>query len=219
MEILDRVEVRGTAALNSDVCHHYPQIVDAGLQRGWEWMGHGTTNSEPLQGLDESREKAVIETVTNTIQDATGRPPKGWLGPKVIETAITPDLLSEAGYTYVCDWCSDEQPFPMRTRSGSILAMPYAREVNDIPLFVRKGFTGQQFYDLVCDQFDVLYQEGGYSGRVMCIALHPFLSGHPFRARWVQKALEYIVGHEGVWKSSGGEIADWYLEHYQGLAT
>ena len=45
MEVMERHGVRGTVALNSDVCREYPRIIEEGKKLGWEWMGHGITNS------------------------------------------------------------------------------------------------------------------------------------------------------------------------------
>jgi len=123
-------------------------------------------------------------------------------------------LLAEAGVSYVADWVADDQPFPMRVKSGRMISVPYSQEMNDIPVFARKGLTPEQFYQVVCDQFDVLYEEGEQSGRVMALALHPFLSGHPFRAKWLDRALQHISTHQDVWLTTGGEIASWYYEHY-----
>lgn len=214
MEVLDKYQLRATVALNSDVCRFYPQIIEAGVARKWEWMGHGVTNSERLSGLDEATERETVREVVETIAAATGSRPAGWLSPGLTETYHTPDLLAEAGITYLADWCVDDQPFPMRVRTGRMISIPYSQELNDIPAFIRKGMTPEDFYRTICDQFDVLYEEGARSGRVMALALHPFLSGHPFRARWLGKALEHITSHEGVWLATGGEIADWYYEHY-----
>lgn len=218
MEVLDKYGLRATVALNADVCRLYPQVIVAGVQRSWEWMGHGVTNSERLTGLDEEAERQLIRGVVDTIAESTGRAPRGWLGPGLAETANTPDLLAEAGITYVADWCADDQPFPMRVRSGRLISVPYSQELNDIPAFMRKGLTPEQFCQQVCDQFDVLYEEGERSGRVMALALHPFLSGHPFRAKWLDKALGYITDHSDVWFATGGEIADWYYQHHYDAA-
>jgi allantoinase len=49
-------------------------------KRGWEFMGHGTTNSENLAGLTPEKEKEVIQYVLKTIEQSTGKPPRGWLG-------------------------------------------------------------------------------------------------------------------------------------------
>jgi hypothetical protein len=64
------------------------------------------------------------------------------------------------------------------------------------------------------DQFDVLYQEGERGGRVMALSLHPYLIGHPYRAKWLDQALAYVREHDAVWLATGGEIADWYYERY-----
>jgi hypothetical protein len=47
-EVLDRYEIRATAALNSDVCLHHPEIIEEGEKRQWEWMGHNQSNSRRL---------------------------------------------------------------------------------------------------------------------------------------------------------------------------
>jgi peptidoglycan/xylan/chitin deacetylase (PgdA/CDA1 family) len=184
------------------------------VERRWEWLGHGITNSYRLVQMGEDEERAIIQEVVRTITDATGAAPTGWLGPGLSETYNTPDLLAEAGITYLCDWCVDDQPFPMRVRSGRMINVPYSQELNDIPVFMRKGHTAEQFCQMICDQFDVLYEEGARSGRVMAVALHPYLTGHPFRSKWLDKALSYVTGHDKVWLTTGGEIARWYYDHY-----
>ena len=47
--------MRGTVALNSDVCREYPRIIEEGKKLGWEWMGHGITNSILLSKPDRGR--------------------------------------------------------------------------------------------------------------------------------------------------------------------
>ncbi|HZU07927.1 MAG TPA: polysaccharide deacetylase family protein [Chloroflexota bacterium] len=210
MAILDKYGVRATVALNAEVCDHYPLIVQEGVKRGWEFMGHGLTNSQRLAGLSEAEEREVIARTLARIEQAVGRRPRGWLGPGLAETWRTPDLLAEAGIEYVGDWCADDQPFPMRVARGELIAMPYTVELNDIPLFLHHHFTGQQFYEAIRDQFDVLYQEGRESGRVMAIALHPFITGVPHRAKYLDQALAYVTGHRHVWLATGSEILDAY---------
>lgn len=214
MDLLDKYRLRATVALNSDVCRFYPEIIKAGMERQWEWMGHGVTNSEFLKGMDEERERATIREVVDTIAQSTGQPPRGWLGPARAETHRTPDLLAEAGIIYLGDWCVDDQPFPLRVKTGRMLSVPYSHEINDFGAFLIKNLPAERFYQMICDQFDVLYEEGARSGRVMNLALHPFLSGQPYQAKWVDQALAYIVSHAGVWLTTGGEIAGWYYEHY-----
>ena len=56
---------------------------------------------------------------------------------------------------------------------------------------------------MICRTFDVLYREGETSGRVMPIALHPYISGVPHRIGALDAALEYICRHPGVWRTTG----------------
>ena len=62
-----------------------------------------------------------------------GQPPAGWLSPWIAETLHTPDLLQEAGYSYLMDWCMDDQPVWLQTRGGHILSLPYPRRSTTVP--------------------------------------------------------------------------------------
>ncbi|MBA2529397.1 MAG: polysaccharide deacetylase family protein [Euzebyales bacterium] len=218
MDVLDRYSMRASVMLNSDVCEHYPQIIEAGRERGWRWLAHGKNNSIFHTGMAEDEERAYLSEVTDTIAQATGRAPKGWLGPALTETFNTPRLLAELGFDYVCDWCNDDQPYPLRLDRGRLVSVPYSIEVNDIPLFVGQGISGEAFYRVLVDQFDVLYAEGADSGRVMGIGLHPFLVGLPFRITYLERALAYIAGHDDVWLTTSDEIVEHYLSVQQGEA-
>jgi peptidoglycan/xylan/chitin deacetylase (PgdA/CDA1 family) len=219
MEALDELGLRASVMLNSDACAAYPQIIEAGVKRDWAWIAHGKNNSIFEAGMSPDEERAYLTDVVQTIEGATGTRPKGWLGPALTETLHTPEILAELGLTYVCDWCCDDQPFPLNVRSGPMLSLPYSIEVNDIPLFVGKSLSGEDFYRIVVDQFEVLYEEAQASGRVMSLGLHPFIVGLPFRHPYLKRALEYIVGHDGVWATTSDEIADWYLQRYHEQAT
>lgn len=210
-EILDKHGIRASVLLNSDVCKYYPEIIEEGNKRNWIWLAHGKNNSTLQAGMDIDQERAYLTDIVTTLKKSTGKQPRGWLGPALSETFNTPDLLEELGITYVCDWCNDDQPFKLNTKRGKMISVPYSIEVNDIPLFVGKSFSGEDFYQLLVDQFDVLYEEGKHTGRVMCVALHPFVTGLPFRSKYLDKALAYITSHRDVWLPTSDEIAEWYV--------
>ena len=67
-------------------------------------------NSEHQNDLNEAGEAALIAEATDTIARHEGKPPAGWLSPGVNPSDVTPDLLQEAGYTYILDWPMDDQP-------------------------------------------------------------------------------------------------------------
>lgn len=214
MEVLDKHEIRASVLLNADVCKKQPEIIEQGNKRKWEWLGHGLTNNLALNDYPPEDEQRIIREVTETIASSTGKKPKGWLGPGLIETFNTPDLLAAEGYEYVCDWGCDDQPIPMRVKSGRMIVVPYEQGINDINIFLRRNHTPEEYLRMVCDQFDALYEEGAKSARVMAIPLHPFIIGFPFRIRYLDKALEYICSHKDVWRATGWEIAEWFYKNY-----
>jgi peptidoglycan/xylan/chitin deacetylase (PgdA/CDA1 family) len=96
--------------------------------------------------------------------------------------------------------------------NNGLYSIPYSIELNDMPLFNMPSISIDDFYRRICETFDVLYEEGERNGRVMAIALHPFLIGVPHRIRTLDRALQYIAGHGKVWFATGSEIIDAYRE-------
>jgi allantoinase len=213
IEIFDRHGVRPSALLNADVGEHYPQIIEAGNARDWVWLAHGKNNSRLHTGMAEDEERAVLAGVVDTIERDTGRRPRGWLGPGLTETFNTPRLLAELGLRYVLDWTNDDQPYPLNV--PGMLSVPYSVELNDLGLFIAQGLSGRDVVQLIEDQLDQLHADAAHSGRVMALALHPFVIGQPFRAKYLDQALDHITNHPDVWVTTSDEIA----EHYDNQAT
>ncbi|WP_278263708.1 polysaccharide deacetylase family protein [Nocardia sp. AG03] len=204
IEAFDRHGVRPSVLLNSDVAENYPQIIAAGKARDWAWLAHGKNNST-VQTEVEAHERAYLTEVVETIEKATGRRPRGWMGPALSETFQTPALLAELGLDYVLDWTGDDQPFPLNV--PGMLSLPYTVELNDLGLFTAHSISGPDFVQIVKDQLDQLHADSEHSGRVLSLALHPFVTGQAFRLKCLDQALEYVVNHPGVWNTTADDIA------------
>lgn len=210
MNLFRKYDIRSTVALNSDVCDHHPEIIEACKALDWEFMGHNRTNLARLNEIPPEEERETIRHVLERIERATGKRPVGWLGSGLQETWNTLDYLIEEGCTYVADWVNDDQPYMMYPGGKPIVSVPYSYELNDMAAVVRSKSTPLEFERMIKDQFDVLYEEGADSGRVMAIAVHPFVMGQAHRMAPLERALKYVCGFEGVWKATGSEIADHY---------
>jgi allantoinase len=130
------------------------------------------------------------------------------MGPALTETFHTPALLAELGLSYVLDWTNDDQPY--RLNVPGMLSVPYTVELNDLGIFTAHGRTGQEFLQMFTDHFDQLYADSADSGRVMALALHPFVIGQPSRTKYLDQALAYVANHPGVWLTTSDEIAEHY---------
>jgi peptidoglycan/xylan/chitin deacetylase (PgdA/CDA1 family) len=197
-----------TLLVNSTLYDHCPELVTAFRRDGAEVAAHGRTNSEAQAGLDEGAERALIDEATQTIARHEGRAPAGWLGPWIAETERTPDLLQEAGYRYVLDWCADDQPVWLATRSGRLLAVPYPQELNDSSAIVGRRVGAAEFADMIVDQFEEMLGQCAGQTLVLGVALHPYIVGQPFRLRHLRRALAHIgLSRPEVWATTAGAIA------------
>lgn len=204
IDALDRHGIRPSVLLNTAVIEHHPQIVAAGVERNWAWLAHGQTNSILHTGLAVDEERRILTSIADDIADATGRRPLGWMGPGLTETAHTSELLAELGFHYVLDWTNDDQPYPLTV--PGMLSVPYSVELNDLLIF-GKGFTGGEFVQMVIDQYEQLHADSATSGRVMALALHPFVIGQPFRHKYFDQVLQFLAAQPDVWLTTSDEIA------------
>jgi peptidoglycan/xylan/chitin deacetylase (PgdA/CDA1 family) len=214
-ELFARLKLPVSLIVNSRMCEEAPQAIAA--FENAEIVGHGRSNSERQGTLSEAEEKRLIEETTATISRHAGKSPQGWLGPWISQSPLTPDLLQEAGYRYMLDWCHDDQPTWMKTRKGRILSVPHPQELNDIPQIVARKREGGEFARMIVDAFEVMRAECERRPLVMGIALHPYIVGWPHRFKHLAKALEHIAiqADDKVWLTTAGEIAD----HAAGLPS
>ncbi len=211
LELFDALDLPVSLLLNSQVYDHCPEVVAAFRRRGDEIVGHGRTNSEHQNDFDEAGETALIREATEAITRHEGRAPKGWLSPGVNPSLWTPDLLQEAGYTYILDWPMDDQPVWLKTRNGRILSVPYPHEVNDIPMIALHHGSAAGFADAIIDNFDEMIGQSRHQPLVYGVALHAFIVGQPFRLRHLRRALEHVRRHaDRVWFATTGAIAEHY---------
>ena len=208
-EAFDQRQIRPTLALNADVISIYPRVAAAARERRWEFMGHGEVQM-PIHQVKDQR--AMIERCIEKCAAFTGERPVGWLGPGLTETEETPDLLAAAGIRYVGDWVHDEEPAEIQTAHGPLVTLPYTVELNDIPMMMVQHHTSDVFLARARDQFDRLYAESAGRAKVLCFAIHPYISGVPHRIKYLEAFLDYARGHAGVDFWTGAEILDWYVK-------
>lgn len=195
--------------LNSAVCESAPDLVKAAINQGCELIAHGYSNSDTLQGLSEPQEADYLRRVGRQIEQFAGRAPSGWSSPWIAETDRTPDLLQEAGYGYVLDFCMDDQPVWLTTREGRLLSVPYSQEINDSSAIIGRQTSAEEFSRMIIDQFDEMQGLRDEQPVVMSVVIHSFISGQPFRLRALRRAIEHILkSRDTLWITQPGHIAN-----------
>ncbi|MDP6174632.1 MAG: polysaccharide deacetylase family protein [Rhodospirillales bacterium] len=210
-DLLDELKLPACHLTNSTIYDFAPQIMDRARARGDEVVGHGRTNSERQGDLAEEAEAALIREATEYIEKHEGARPKGWMSPWISESAVTPDLLKENGYTYLMNWPADDQPFWMRTRAGPILQVPYHIEINDSPANLSRRHTPGEFADMAMDHFDEMLGLSVDHPLVLGMPLHTFIMGQPFRLKHLRRILGHFANHperDSIWFTRPADIAD-----------
>lgn len=218
LDVMDKYRVKCCVSLNVAVLDHFPEIARAMVDRGWDFMCHGIYNTSYIATYSEDQERRFYQDCIDTVLRHTGKRLTGMLGPSCSVSERTPDLMAEAGFIYHADWFHDDQPVPIRVRSGKLVSVPYSVEINDSALF-GNHYEGEYFVQICKDQFDRLCQEGEESGRVMCIALHPYFIGQPHRIKYLDEILSYVTSRDGVWCTTADEIAEYYMANYYDQAV
>ena len=220
LDLFGSLGLPAAALINTALYDHCPELVAACVARGDELVGHGHSNAERQGALDEAGERELLLHCRQRMQMQSGQLPAGWLSPWISESVHTPDLLQETGYRYTLNWCHDDQPLPMRTRSGQALwAVPYPQELNDIPMIIARQLDGKDFAQMIIDQLDEMLEqtrEPGSAPLVMGIALHPYIVGQPYRLRHLRRALQQVAAARDagrVWMTTPGAI----VEHAAGV--
>ncbi len=217
LDEFDKAGVPASCTVNGIYIQERRRIIDAVLERGWELVPHNWAQNDILTDYahEPEQERAVIRRVLDVYEDAVGRPAKGWLSSSLRPTSLTPEILTENGMLFHCDFLNDDQPYLIQTGNGPLVCVPYSNDINDFNMFARGGMTLDQGLATLREQFDRLYEEGAHSMRLMNFGLHPHVIGQPYRIRALGDFLEYAKSHEGVWFPTREEIATWYLENHQ----
>ena len=199
--------IRPTLSINARVCVDYPRVAQACRDSGWEFMGHAYEQM-PIHKVED--QPGMIAKSMDTIEKFTGKRPVGWLGPGLTQTYETPEYLSAAGVKYIGDWVYDDEPTEIATANGPLVTIPYSVETNDIPMMIVQHHEAAYWTQKCIDSFDRLYQEGAQRAKIMAIAIHPYISGQPFRIKYLEQVYEYINRFPGVVHWNGEQILDWY---------
>jgi len=177
-----------------DVCSH-----------GWRWIKH--------YELTESEEREHIRKGIESIARTTGERPLGWYcryGPSVNTRRL---LAEEGGFLYDSDYYGDELPFWKTVQGRPHLVIPYSLTNND-GKFAGSVGTSDQWFSFIRDAFDMLYREGASQPKMMSVGLHMRLIGHPARAVGLERFLDHVLKHEGVWVTRRVDIArHWIATH------
>lgn len=194
----------------------YPELTQAFTELNHEIACHGLRWIH-YQNMDETTERTHMSEAIELIKQLSGVAPLGWYTGR--DSPNTRRLVVEhGGLLYDSDYYGDDLPFwtSVKTSDGeekSHLVIPYTLDTNDMRFATPQGFnSGEQFFQYLRDSFDVLYQEGEKTPKMMSVGLHCRLIGRPGRFRALQRFLDYVQSHAQVWICRRIDIAHHWVK-------
>ena len=197
-----------TFALSADLLERARPLVDAILNDGHEIAAAGL-NGDALHhsGLSLDEERARIHEIHEAFS-AAGMEPTAWLSPARQESFNTPDLLTEAGFTTVLDWETDQVPVFMRTQHGPLAAPPVFNELDDYKLLIERKQTEDLWARQILESVDLLKAEHAARGaQVLGFTLTPFVMGQPFRIKALEGVCQALASDTAVWCAGASAVS------------
>lgn len=211
LDLFARYGVSGTAALDAYSADKRPSITRRLPASGWEVAGHGQTVTRVISAqMSRDAERQYIADSLDAVEKACGRRPLGWHGPEYGESANTPAVLAELGVAYVLDWPNDDRPYSMRTRSGGLISLPVAADLDDVCAHWHRKISMERWRDSVIEAAARLADDGRKDGRVLVLNLHPWLMGQAFRASYLEEVLVALTRRPDIWVAAGREVAAYW---------
>ena len=190
-----------------------PDVCNAIINGNYEIAAHGYRWID-YQNVKKSVEKKHMQQAIKTIKDIFGSRPLGWYTGRC--SPNTRDLVfDDGGFLYDSDSYSDDLPYWEFRGKKKQLIIPYTLDNNDMRFATNQGFnTGDHFYNYLKDSFDVLYEEGKTSPKMMSVGLHCRLIGRPGRIQSLKKFLDYVLKFDDVWICKRIDIAKHWIKNY-----
>ncbi len=212
LQAFDQYEIAPSFAISAELAERAPYLLQRICERGDELICHGwNMDSLHYGGQPLAEEAELVERAITRLRELSGQDITGWISPARNESENTPELLAQNGIHYFCDWVNDDMPYPFRTESGDLIAMPLSNELEDRFVMMNNLHSEQSWLEQVCDACDFLLEEASSSGgRVLALNIHPWMLGQPHRIGKLEQALAYISSRPGVWSAPAGEI----LQHW-----
>ncbi len=185
---------------HSDVAAAFAELGHEIACHGLKWIHY--------QSVPEDVERAHMQEAMDILQGLTGHSPLGWYTGR--DSPRTHRLVADhGGFAYDSDYYGDDLPFWMKVQKtdGSAhhqLIVPYTLDVNDMRFALPQGYShADPFFQYMKDSFDALYAEGDPAGlnapKMMSIGMHCRLLGKPGRITALQRFLDHVQMHRGVW--------------------
>ncbi len=185
-----------------------PLLVRAAVADGHEIALH-TWDHRYYNRMTPQEQRADMTRTLEALSRLSGTTPVGHKTGSWRYDEETHRLAQELGLLWVMDEPGGDLPYLTRPTPTlpPLVQLPPSAWFDDYTYFVDHVQTPRHTFETWRDDLDVLRDEGG----MMCLTLHPFVSGRPAASRSLAWLLDYAIDRGDVWIARADAIARWWL--------
>ncbi|PHK96461.1 polysaccharide deacetylase [Pseudoroseomonas rhizosphaerae] len=193
--LLHPEEVRGVAGAGHEIGIH-------------SWIHEANTTLPP------GMERELTLRAADTLEKVSGTRPVGIRTASWDFSVDTMSIIREMGLLYDSSLMADDEPYELTANGEAtgIVELPPEWIRDDAVYFNMVRFSGLRPYtppsaveEIFKAEFDGAYAERG----TFLLTMHPHIIGHRSRITLLERVIDYIKGHEGVWFATHAELAQW----------
>jgi len=188
-----------------------PDLVKRAVSDGHEIALHSWDHRYYNQMTDDEQRSDMLRTFETlseiSLTTPTGHKTAGWRF-----NDFTHQMAQELGLDWVMDIASSDLPELMQPDQmrPPLVQLPPSWLYDDYTFFVDRMVTPQQTFETWREDLDVIRTEG----KMMCLTLHPFVSGRPGPSRAISRLIDYAIEVGDVWIARADHVARWWLERH-----
>jgi peptidoglycan/xylan/chitin deacetylase (PgdA/CDA1 family) len=204
--------VQATFCWVGRVAEEQPVLLRRCVADGHEVALH-TWDHRYYNALSRDEQGDDMRRTFDALQRLGGTPPTGHKTGGWRYDDHTVALAQELGLIWVMDEPGGDLPYFVQPdpERPPVVQLPPSRLWDDYTFFMDHTVTPQATFEFWRDDLDVLRDEGG----LMCLTLHPFVSGRPGPSRALARLLDYAIDLGDVWIARADQTARWWIERAQ----
>ncbi len=214
LNLLKKYEHPGTFFIPSYTAKLHPDMVAKILENGHAIGLHGHLHHSLDQHNREQEEDVLVKS-QEIFRELTGQVPRIYRAPSWELNRWSPELLVQHGVVSDSSLMDDERPYALETPRGPLIEIPIHWLLDDAEHWHHSRENRDKaiadpdtVFRLWSREFDGHYASGG----CFVLTLHPFISGRWAYMSVVERLIQHISAHPGVWWTTLDEITGWAVD-------
>lgn len=209
LDLLADTGIAATFCWVGVVAEHRPDLVERAVADGHEIAAHSWDHRRYCE-MTRVEQRDDVQRTLDVLTPLAGQRPIGHKSPGWRYDDHTFGVLQDLELVWAMDEPGGDLPYLLRPdpAKAPLVQLPPSWLYDDYPFFVDRLLTPGAAFEFWREDLDVIRGEG----KLMCLTLHPFVSGRPGPSRALARLLDYAIDLGDIWIARADQIARWWLD-------